>query len=124
MAHFALLDENNIVTHVLVGRDEDTEQDLFDRTGQVYKKTSYNTKNGVHYDSLSNLPDNKPQFRFNYAGIGYFYDQDRDAFIPPKIYNSWALNEQTCNWDAPIAYPQDGDSYQWDENTISWVKIN
>ncbi len=118
MAHFAKLDENNIVTFVTVGRQEDDgkEADLCARTGDVYKQTSYNTHGGVH--ALGGTP-----LRKNYAGIGYTYDAGRDAFIPPKPYASWVLNETTCLWDAPVAYPDDGKRYSWDEATLSWVEV-
>ena len=118
MAHFAKLDENNIVTFVTVGRQEDDgkEAELCARTGDVYKQTSYNTHGGVH--ALGGTP-----LRKNYAGIGYTYDAGRDAFIPPKPYASWVLNETTCLWDAPVAYPDDGKRYSWDEATTSWVEI-
>ncbi len=118
MAHFAKLDANNIVTFVTVGRQEDDgkEADLCARTGDVYKQTSYNTHGGVH--ALGGTP-----LRKNYAGIGYTYDAGRDAFIPPKPYASWVLNETTCLWDAPVAYPDDGKRYSWDEATTSWVEV-
>ena len=118
MAHFAKLDSNNVVIFVTVGRDEDNgkEAELFARTGDVYKQTSYNTRGGVH--ALGGTP-----FRKNYAGLGYTYDEGRDAFIPPKPYNSWVLNETTCLWDAPVAYPTDGKRYTWDEATTSWVEV-
>ena len=79
----------------------------------VWKQTSYNTKGGVHLSGGTPL-------RKNHAGIGFTYDEDRDAFIPPKPFNSWVLNEDTCNWEAPIAYPQDGNKYRWKEQTLSW----
>jgi len=118
LAHFAKLDENNVVTFVTVGRQEDDgkEADLCARTGDVYKQTSYNTHGGVH--ALGGTP-----LRKNYAGIGYTYDAGRDAFIPPKPYPSWLLNEDTCLWDAPVAYPNDGKRYSWDEATTSWVEV-
>jgi hypothetical protein len=118
MAHFAKLDANNVVIFVTVGRDEDNgkEDELSARTGDVYKQTSYNTQGGVHI--LGGTP-----FRKNYAGLGYTYDAGRDAFIPPKPYASWVLNETTCLWDAPVAYPDDGKRYSWDEATTSWVEV-
>ena len=79
----------------------------------IWKQTSYNTHGGVH--NKGGIP-----FRKNHAGKGYTYDEDRDAFIPKKTYNSWILNEQTCLWEAPIAYPTDGKSYNWNEQTLSW----
>jgi hypothetical protein len=127
MAHFALLDENNIVTFVTVGRDEDNgkEAELSARTGQTYKQTSYNTRGGVYYTpGTSNPdPDQSKAFRKNYAGIGYTYDNVIDGFIPPKPYASWLLNTTTGLWDAPVPYPTDGKTYEWDENTQSWILV-
>ena len=79
----------------------------------IWKQTSYNTYGGVHNKGGTPL-------RKNFAGIGYTYDEDRDAFIPPKPFNSWVLNEDTCLWEAPIAKPQDGNKYRWNEQTLSW----
>jgi len=79
----------------------------------VWKQTSYNTRGGVHNNG--GIP-----FRKNHAGIGYTYDEDRDAFIPPKPFKSWVLNETTCLWNAPVAMPQDGNGYKWNELTLSW----
>jgi hypothetical protein len=125
MAHYAFLDENNIVTEVIVGKEEvdvDWEQQYGLFRGQTCKRTSYNTIGGVH--SNGGTP-----FRKNYAGIGYTYDSQRDAFIPQKPYNSWVLNEQTCLWDPPVPYPQDGriypqdgKAYEWDETSTSWIE--
>lgn len=127
MAHFALLDENNIVTFVTVGRDEDDgkEAELSARTGQVYRQTSYNTRGGVYYTPGTNTPDpdQSKAFRKNYAGIGYTYDETIDGFIPPKPYPSWLLNTTTGLWDPPVPYPNDGKNYTWDEDTQSWVEI-
>jgi len=119
MAHFAKLDTNNVVVFVTVGREEDDgkENELIARTGDVYKQTSYNTRGGVH--QLGGTP-----FRKNFAGVGYTYDPTRDAFIPPQPFPSWVLNETTCLWDAPTPYPTDGERYQWDEPTTSWVAID
>ena len=125
MSHFAKLDENNIVTFVTVGRQEDDgkEQELCERTGDVYRQTSYNTRGGVHYNPETGEPsaDQSKALRKNYAGIGYLFDEARDAFIPPQPYESWLLNEATCLWDAPVPYPTDGGMYVWDEQTGSWV---
>ena len=131
MAHFARLDANNIVTFVTVGRQEDDgkEAELTARTGDVYKQTSYNTRGGVHYTDGVPSADQTKAFRKNYAGLGYTYDAGRDAFIPPKPYNSWVLNEDTCLWDAPVAMPEDAGTgeppkrYTWDEETTSWVLV-
>ena len=118
MSHFAKLDENNVVIFVTVGTQEDDgkENELSARTGDVYKQTSYNTRGGVHV--LGGTP-----FRKNFAGIGYTYDAERDAFVPPKPYASWVLNENTCLWEPPIAMPDDGGMYTWNEETTSWDVI-
>lgn len=127
MAHFAKLDNLATVVFVTVGRDEDDgkELELCARTGDTYRQTSYNTRGGVHYDPVTGQPssDQSKAFRKNYAGIGYTYDKDRDAFIPPKPYNSWVLDEDTCLWNPPVPYPADGNIYKWDENTLLWEMI-
>jgi hypothetical protein len=110
MAHYAFLNSDNVVTEIIVGKDEtDTSQDWEQFYGeirnQVCKRTSYNNN-----------------IRKNYAGIGYTYDAERDAFIPPKPYASWILDETTCQWASPIPYPNDENRYGWDEFTLSWVK--
>ena len=124
MAHFAKLDENNIVITVLVIADSDapTEaegeafcKNLFKVTN-TFKQTSYNTQEGVHL--LGGTP-----FRKNFAGIGYEYDSSRDAFIPPKPFASWVLDESTCIWEAPVARPNDGKYYDWNEDNRQWVEI-
>jgi hypothetical protein len=113
MSHFAKV-ENGIVTQVIVAEQE------FINTGLVgaptsWIQTSYNTRGGQH-------PDGRP-LRKNYAGIGYNYDAVRDAFIPPRPFNSWVLNEDTCLWEPPVAMPDDGKSYRWDEETTAWVEV-
>ncbi len=124
MSHFAKLDENNIVIFVTVGRQEDDgkEAELCERTGDTYKQTSYNTRAGVYYDPTTNEPaaDQSKAFRKNFAGLGYTYDAERDAFIPPKPFDSWLLDEQTCNWEAPVPYPSDGFRYIWNESEVDW----
>ena len=118
MSHFAKLDENNVVIFVTVGRQEDDgkEAELCARTGDRYVQTSYNTRGGVHL--LGGTP-----FRKNYAGLGYTYDKTRDAFIPPKPFSSWLLNDDTCLWEPPLPYPTDGEPYTWDEATSTWLSI-
>jgi hypothetical protein len=127
MAHFAKLDNLGVVVFVTAGRDEDDgkELELCARTGDTYRQTSYNTRGGIHYDPETGQPsaDQSKAFRKNYAGIGYTFDPERDAFIPPKPFPSWVLNEQTCLWDAPVAIPTDGQRYRWDEPTTSWVEV-
>lgn len=131
MAHFAKLDSNNVVIFVTVGRDEDNgrEAELTARTGDVYKQTSYNTRGGVHYQGDGTpSADQSKAFRKNYAGLGYTFDAGRNAFIPPKPFNSWVLDEQTCLWNAPAPMPGDAGTgeppkrYSWDEATTSWVE--
>ena len=131
MSHFAKLDDNNIVTFVTVGRQEDdgAEAELTARTGDTYKQTSYNTRGGVHYDPETGEPsaDQSKALRFNYAGLGFSYDADRDAFIPPKPFESWVLDETTCLWEAPVPMPKETDAegepvpYVWDESAGEWV---
>ena len=122
MAHYAFLDMANVVTEVIVGRNEgDTntnwELEYQDIRKQVCKRTSYNTHGGVH--SGEGTP-----FRKNYAGIGYTYDFGRDAFIPPQPYPSWLLEESSCIWKAPVDYPDDGEGYTWDEENQEWDKVS
>ena len=118
MAHYAFLDENNIVTEVIVGKHEgeegvDWEVHYGNFRGQTCRRTSYNTSGGQHANGGT-------PFRKNYAGIGYTYDADRDAFIPPRPYASWVVAEDTCQWQAPQPYPDDGAHYTWHEPSQSW----
>jgi len=129
MASFAKIGLNNKVIEILSVNNEvlhdsnGVEQEnigidfLTKLTGwAIWKQTSYNTVGGVH--KLGGTP-----FRKNHAGIGYTYDEDRDAFIPPKPFNSWILNEDTCRWEAPVAYPNDGQVYKWNETIQNWELI-
>jgi hypothetical protein len=125
MAYYAVLDENNIVINMKSAGDENDwngEVEWEKETGQVHKRTSYNTRGGIHYNPETNEPsaDQSKAFRKNYAGLGYTYDESRDAFISPQPYPSWILNEETCRWDSPVPYPTDGESYIWNEETTSW----
>jgi len=112
MAHFAKI-EDGIVTQVIVAEQDVIDSGLF---GTGWVQTSYNTHGGVHANG--GIP-----LRKNYAGVGYTYDAGRDAFIAPKPYASWVLNETTCCWEAPMPYPQDGKEYWWDESITAWVLI-
>jgi hypothetical protein len=112
MSHFAKI-ENGIVTQVIVAEQDVIDSGLF---GTGWIQTSYNTFGGIHANGGTPL-------RKNYAGVGYTYDTERDAFIPPKPFNSWVLNENTCQWDAPTARPTDGKKYDWNEDTLSWIEI-
>tara|TARA_R110002020_G_scaffold204958_1_gene409322 strand:+ start:104 stop:454 length:351 start_codon:yes stop_codon:yes gene_type:complete len=110
MAHYAKI-EDGFVTNVIVA-----EQDFIDTQEGQWVQTSYNTYGGQH--TLGGTP-----LRKNYAGIGFTYDSTRDAFIPPAPYASWVLNEDTCIWEAPVVYPDDGKIYTWDESTTNWVEV-
>jgi|TARA_E500000305_G_scaffold107049_1_gene106478 hypothetical protein len=124
MAHYAFLNQENIVSEVITGKDESEkiqglspEEYYGNFRGQVCKRTSYNTYAGVHV--FGETP-----FRKNFAGIGYTYDADRDAFIPPKPFASWVLDEDSCLWKAPIPRPDDGNQYVWNEETQAWDQID
>jgi len=129
MAHFAKIGLNSKVIEVLsvnnevlkdsngVEREDIGIDFLTKLTGwAIWKQTSYNTHGGIHDNGGT-------PFRKNHAGIGYTYDEDRDAFIPKKPYNSWTLNEQTCQWEAPVAKPTDGKRYSWNETNLNWEII-
>ncbi len=133
MAHYVTLDENNIVISGGPGIDEDIlleglEPEIFygNIVGKIVKRTSYNTRGGIYYNPITNEPsqDQSKAFRKNYAGIGYYYDSIRDAFIPPKPFPSWTLNEESCLWDSPVPYPNDGKMYTWNEDILNWQEIN
>lgn len=101
MGHFAKINQKRIVTQVITGDEE-----FIDTLPGTWIQTSYTG-----------------EFRKNYAGVGYAYDYMKDAFIPPQPYNSWTLNEDTCNWESPIPYPTDGKRYVWDEESLQWLEI-
>lgn len=108
MSHWAEIDENNIVTRVLVGNNSEPDEGeaFMNSLGGTWVKTSYNGT-----------------IRKNYAGIGYSYDSSRDAFIAPKPFDSWELDEDTCRWEAPVAYPTDGKMYVWNEDNTNWEEV-
>jgi hypothetical protein len=111
MAHWAELDENNTVIRVTVGDNNDPNGDegyqwLIDNLGGTWVKTSYNGN-----------------IRKNYAGVSYYFDEERDAFIAPKPFNSWVLDEETCRWQAPVPYPTDGLMYMWNEVDLNWQAV-
>jgi hypothetical protein len=130
MAYFAKLNLNNIVEQVISVNNavitdingieqEQLGVDFINKlynTNDIWKQTSYNTSKGIHL--LGGVP-----FRKNYAGIGDIYDEQRDAFISQKPYNSWILNENTCDWEAPVVRPDDNNMYNWNEETLSWILI-
>ena len=119
MSHFAEVDENNIVVRVLVIEQDVIDSGLFGSSDK-WIQTSYNTHGGIHYAPDSNDPDGGVALRKNFAAIGHTYDQTRDAFISPKPYPSWELNEDTCQWSSPIPYPDDGKHYSWNEENQVW----
>ena len=123
MGHFAKV-SNGIVTKVIVA-EADFFNNFVDDSPGKWIQTSYNTRGGVHYQPNTNEPseDQSKALRKNYAGIGYTYDATRDAFIPPQPFNSWTLNEDTCLWDSPVAYPEDGKLYKWNEEILNWEEV-
>ena len=130
MSHYAKV-VDGIVTKVIVA-EQNFIDNYFDGERGEWVKTSYNMIGGVYYDPETNQPaedqsvieGDESRQRKNYAGIGFSYDQTRNAFIPPQPYPSWVLNETTCLSDAPVAYPDDGNRYQWNEDTQTWDQIN
>lgn len=114
MAHFAKI-ENDIVTKVIVAEQSFFDSFVDDSPG-TWIQTSYNTIGGQHL--LGGTP-----LRKNYAGVGFTYDSTKDAFIPPKRFNSWTLNETTCLWEPPVAMPSDGKKYEWNETTTAWDEV-
>jgi hypothetical protein len=121
MAHYAKVN-NGVVEQVIVAEAAFFDNFVDSSPGE-WIQTSYNTRGGVHYEPDSNTPsdDQTKALRKNYAGIGYTYDSSKDAFIPPKPFDSWTLNEDSCLWEAPVPYPDDNNDYYWDEDTTSWV---
>jgi hypothetical protein len=123
MAHYAFLNENNIVTEVITGVDENITQIDLDGTEIGGSSEAWE----IFYGNLRNQTCKRTSYnkniRKNYAGVGYTYDEDRDAFIPPKLFNSWLLDEDTCLWKAPVPIPEDGKDYIWNENKSEWEEI-
>lgn len=117
MAHFAKV-EDGVVTQVIVA-DPEFFETFIDSSPGDWIQTSYNTRGNVHYGP-DGQPDGGQPLRYNYAGVGYLYDIERDAFYPPQPFLSWSLNEQTCLWEPPVAYPLDGKDYIWDEAHTIW----
>ena len=118
MAHYAKV-LNGIVERVVVAEPSFFDK-FIDTTPGQWIQTSFNTRGGIHYDPITGKPDDGIPLRKNYAGTGFTYDKSRDAFIPPQPYPSWTLNEETCLWDSPVPYPEDGQIYNWNEETQTW----
>ena len=121
MSHFAKV-EDGIVTQVLVVEQEFIDTGALGDANQ-WVQTSYNTRGGKHYDPNTGEEDSGTPLRKNYAGKGYTYDSVKDAFYAPQPYPSWTLNDTTCLWEAPVAYPTDDKPYTWDEDTTAWVEV-
>jgi hypothetical protein len=121
MSHFAKV-RNNIVETVIVA-EQDFIDSLPSESGVTWVQTSYNTRGGIHYAPNSNTADGGVALRKNYAGVGYTYDSGRDAFYEPQPYPSWSLNETSCIWEPPVAHPNDGKYYVWDETSRQWVEM-
>jgi hypothetical protein len=121
MAHYAKVN-NGIVEQVIVA-EADFFDTFVDSSPGQWIQTSYNTRGGIHYGQ-DGQPDDGTPLRKNYAGVGFTYDSAKDAFIPPQPYTSWTLNNDTCLWESPVAYPDDGQRYTWDESSTSWVLEN
>ena len=123
MAHYAKVIDKTVTK--VIKAEEGFFDTFIDDTSGRWIQTSYNTRGGVHYDPTTGEPsaDQSKALRKNYAGIGFTYDYDKDAFIPPKQYASWNLNETTCLWESPVAYPDDGELYTWNEETQTWDAV-
>tara|TARA_R110002153_G_scaffold46704_1_gene131819 strand:- start:36 stop:398 length:363 start_codon:yes stop_codon:yes gene_type:complete len=119
MKNYAKIDDGFVETIIVA------EQEFVDNLDGTWVQTCRDTRGGVHYEPDSETPsgDQSKALRKNYAGIGYVYDSTRDAFYEPQPYPSWLLNETTCIWETPVAYPDDGKFYNWDESTTSWVEV-
>jgi len=128
MGHYALINNDNFVNQVITGGGDNDDimfETLYgDLHSCIAKRTSYNTRGGIYYTNGTPSQDQRKAFRKNYAGIGYYYDSIRDAFIPPKPFPSWTLNEFSCLWESPIPYPNDNKRYIWNEETGNWEEIN
>ena len=122
MSHFAKVRNGEVVS--LKRATPEFMASFVDSSPGEWIQTSYNTRGGVHYDPNTGQPsaDQSKALRKNYAGLGYQYDKERDAFIPPQPFPSWTLDEQTCLWNAPVAMPTDGKSYSWDEANQNWIE--
>lgn len=126
MAHYAYLNADNIVTLVIVGKNEEEPPGNWEEYYGA-KRTSYNTRGGIYYNPVTGQPDENQTkaFRKNYAGIGFTYDPARDAFIPPQPFPSWVLDEFSCTWKSPVPYPEDDSTpYVWNEDVGQWEPVN
>lgn len=120
MAHFAQINENNAVLQVIVVNNND----ILDENGNESEQKGVEFCQALFPNTTWKQTSYNAKFRKNYAGIGYSYDPARDAFVPPKFFASWVLNEETCRWEPPTPRPQDGNLYEWDENSLSWIQVS
>jgi hypothetical protein len=120
--HFAEINSDKIVQRVIVAEQSFIDSGLVGDS-DTWVQTSYNTRGGVHYAPNSQTPDGGVALRKNHAGVGYTYDATKDAFIAPQPYPSWTLDDDTCLWNAPVAYPDDGQMYGWDEENTQWKEM-
>lgn len=120
MSHYAKVLDGKVVQVIVA--EPDFFATFVDSSPGVWVQTSYNTRGGIHYGP-DGEPDGGVALRKNYAGIGFTYDPEKDAFIPPSPFTSWVLNEDSCLWEAPVPYPSDGKHYRWDESSTSWVEV-
>ena len=120
--HFAEINSDQIVQRVIVAEQSFIDSGLVGDS-DTWVQTSYNTRGGVHYAPNSQTPDSGVALRKNHAGVGYTYDATKDAFIAPQPYPSWTLDDDTCLWNAPVAYPDDDKMYSWDEENTQWKEM-
>ena len=123
MAHYAFINQNNIVIEVITGVDEEIIQTDLDGTQVGGSSEAWETFYGNIRNQICKRTSYNGNYRKNFAGIGFSYDSERDAFIPPKVYSKWILNEDTCNWEPPVEYPSDGKIYIWNDNKGEWEEL-
>jgi hypothetical protein len=123
MAHYAFLNPDNIVTEIITGVDEEIIQTDLDGTQVGGSSEAWETFYGNIRNQVCKRTSYNGNYRKNYAGIGYKYDQEKDAFIPPKPFNKWVLNEDTCRWESPVPYPSDDKRYVWNDNKGIWEEL-
>ena len=122
MAHYAKIVETKVVKVIVA--DAAYINEFVDDSPGTWIKVSINTRGGIHYAPYSHTPDDGTPLRKNFAGVGHIYDATRDAFYEPQPYTSWTLNEDSCQWEAPVAYPNDGNVYEWNESDQQWDEVS
>lgn len=121
MPHFAKVRDNKVINVIVA--DQEFIDNFVDNEPGEWIQCSYNTRNGKHYNPDTNEEDGIPPLRYNYPSIGFSYDPNRDAFIPPRPYKSWKLNEDTCQWEPPVEYPEDTNLNVWNEDNLCWEPL-